>query len=56
MTNHPPPHMQKVDGSPKVPKIHELFIDIGATNKKAAERRVRVGNPITVNQDFEILN
>jgi len=56
VVGHPPPHMQKVDGSPKVPKIHELFIDIGATNKKAAERRVRVGDPITVNQEFETLH
>jgi len=53
---HPPPHMTKVDGEPKTPKIHELFIDIGSNTRKAAERRVRVGDPITVNQDFEMLH
>ena len=53
---HPPPHMIRVEGKPKVPKIHELFIDIGAKNRQAAGRRVRVGDPITVNQDFEMLH
>ena len=53
---NPPPHMKKVDGEPKVPKIHELFIDIGSNSRKAAEKRVRVGDPITVNQKFEILH
>ena len=53
---HPPPHMTKVDGEPKTPKIHELFIDIGSNTRKASERRVRVGDPITVNQDFEMLH
>jgi endoglucanase len=48
--------MQKVDGEPKVPKIHDLYIDIGCATRKAAEKRVRVGDPITVNQNFEMLH
>ena len=53
---NPPPHMQKVDGEPKAPKITDLFIDIGCSSRKASEKRVRIGDPITVNQNFEILN
>ena len=56
VVGHPPPHMIKVDGSPKVPKIHELFIDIGTKDRKAAEKRVRIGDPITVNQNFDVLH
>ena len=42
------PHLMRTDaGAPKVPKIHELFIDIGADSRNAAEKLVRVGAPIT---------
>ena len=56
VVGNPPPHMQRVEGEPKAPKIHELYIDIGANNQAAAEKRVRVGDPITVNQNFEMLH
>ena len=50
------PHLMRTDtGVPKVPKIHELFIDIGADSRKAAEKLVRVGDPITLNDQFELL-
>ena len=50
------PHLMRTDtGSPKVPKIHELFIDIGANSRKAAEKLIRVGDPITLNDQFELL-
>ena len=50
------PHLMRTDtGAPKVPKIHELFIDIGADSRKAAEKLVRVGDPITLNDQFELL-
>ena len=50
------PHLMRTDtGVPKVPKIHELFIDIGADSRKAAEKLVRVGDPITLNDQFEVL-
>ena len=50
------PHMQRVDGEPKAPKITDLYIDIGCDSRKATEKRVRIGDPITVNQNFEILH
>ncbi|MBT3842351.1 MAG: M42 family metallopeptidase [Verrucomicrobia bacterium] len=50
------PHLMRTDtGAAKVPKIHELFIDIGAGSRKAAEKLVRVGDPITLNDQFEVL-
>ncbi len=50
------PHLMRTDtGAPKVPKIHELFIDIGVDSRKAAEKLVRVGDPITLNDQFELL-
>ncbi len=50
------PHLTKVDGEPKLPKVQDLFIDIGAPDRKAAEKRVRVGDPITLNQEFQMLH
>jgi endoglucanase len=49
------PHLTKQEGDPKPPKIHEIFIDIGAGNKKEAEKLVRVGDPITLVDEFELL-
>ncbi|HEY6170193.1 MAG TPA: M42 family metallopeptidase [Verrucomicrobiae bacterium] len=49
------PHLTKQEGDPKVPKIHELFIDIGAKDKAAAEKLVRIGDPITLVDEFELL-
>jgi endoglucanase len=49
------PHLMKLEGDPKPPKIHDLFIDIGAGSRKAAERLVRIGDPITLALYFDIL-
>jgi endoglucanase len=49
------PHLQKGDGEPKPPKLHELYVDIGAKNKKDAEKLVSVGDPITLADEFELL-
>jgi endoglucanase len=49
------PHLTKVDGDPKPPKIHDLFIDIGVSSRKEAEKFVRVGDPITLTDGFDIL-
>ena len=49
------PHLKREDGEPKPPKIHELFIDIGARNRKEAEKLVRIGDPITLAEEFELL-
>jgi putative aminopeptidase FrvX len=49
------PHLSKIEGERKVAKIHEIFIDIGARDKKEAQRLVRIGDPITLNDQFEVL-
>jgi endoglucanase len=49
------PHLMKQEGDPKPPKIHDLFIDIGAGSRKEAEKLVRVGDPITLTPEFDLL-
>lgn len=49
------PHLSKGESDRKLPKIHDLFIDIGASNRKEALKLVSVGDPITLNADFELL-
>jgi putative aminopeptidase FrvX len=49
------PHLMKGDKEKKVPEIHDLFIDIGVSGRKEAERLVRVGDPITLADEFELL-
>ncbi len=49
------PHLMRAEGEPKPPKIHDLFIDIGVSSRKEAEKLVRVGDPITLADEFEML-
>jgi putative aminopeptidase FrvX len=49
------PHLMKLEGDPKPPKIHELFIDIGAEGKKEAKQLVEIGDPITLVDEFDTL-
>lgn len=42
-------HMQDPEDRKKVPEFHKMFIDIGATSKADALKKVRVGNAITYN-------
>jgi len=49
------PHLTKQEGDPKPPKIHEIFIDIGAGKRSDAEKLVRVGDPITLADEFDLL-
>ena len=49
-------HLSERDKDPKVPKMHELFIDIGAADGKEAAKRVAVGDPVTFVDDFEMLD
>ena len=50
------PHLMKEETDKKrPPKMHELFIDIGAKNKKDAQRLVCVGDSITLSDEFELL-
>jgi endoglucanase len=49
------PHLSKMEGEIKPPKIHDLFIDIGVSTRKEAETLVRIGDTITLNDQFELL-
>jgi endoglucanase len=49
------PHLMKDEKDPKPPKIQDLFIDIGARNRKEAQGLVRIGDPITLNDEFDLL-
>jgi endoglucanase len=49
------PHLMKSEGERKVPKIEDLFIDIGVTSRKDAEGLVRVGDMITLTDSFDLL-
>ncbi len=49
------PHLMKEEKDPKPPKIHDLFVDIGVGSRKEAEELVRVGDPITLTDEFELL-
>jgi endoglucanase len=49
------PHLSKLDKDRKLPEIHELFIDLGVGSRKAAEKLVSIGDPITLADEFELL-
>jgi len=49
------PHLTKADSGSQKPQIHELFIDLGAGSRKEAEKLVRIGDPITLVDEFEVL-
>jgi endoglucanase len=40
-------HLLPSDQRGKAPEIHDLWVDIGAKDKKAAEKTVRIGDPVT---------
>ncbi|MGL4944576.1 MAG: M42 family metallopeptidase [Thermoguttaceae bacterium] len=50
-----PIHLLNEEERKKVPKIHELWIDIGATNKEDAEKVVSIGDAITVELEVRSL-
>jgi endoglucanase len=45
----------RLEGEPKPPKIHDLFIDIGVSSRADAEKLIRIGDPITLVDEFELL-
>lgn len=49
------PHLTRADGDPKPPKIHEIFLDIGAANRADALTLVRMGDPVTISNEFQML-
>src|SRR5437868_8040375 len=49
------PHLTKQEGERKVPKMEALFIDIGVRSRAEGEKIVRIGDPITLVDQFEML-
>jgi endoglucanase len=49
------PHLMREEKEPKLPKIYDLFIDIGVKDRKEAEKVVRIGDPITLSDQFDLL-
>jgi endoglucanase len=49
------PHLMREEGDRKAPKIHDIFIDIGVSSREAAAKLVRIGDAITIDQEFDIL-
>ncbi len=47
-----PPHLQKSKEKDKVIEHDEMFIDIGAKNKKEAEKRVEIGDPVIFEPNY----
>ncbi len=50
------PHLTKMDAERRVPRMEDLFVDIGVSSREEAQKRVRVGDPITLVDEFEMLN
>ncbi len=48
-------HLLTSEERDKVPKTHELWIDIGAKDAAAARQRVAIGDPVTYDPTFELL-
>ncbi len=51
-----PIHLLKPEERSKAPKLADLWIDFGAIDKKDAESRISVGDPITFTPGMEMLN
>ncbi len=48
-------HLLEEDARSKAPKFHDLWIDIGAKDKKAAEELVKIGDCVTYAQELQRL-
>jgi endoglucanase len=49
------PHLTRSEPERKMPKMEDLFIDIGVDSRKQAEKLVRIGDPITLSDSFDRL-
>jgi endoglucanase len=49
-------HLRDRSKDPKPRELHEIFVDIGAASRKEAEKRIRIGDPVTFVDDFEMLD
>ncbi|MDR0327646.1 MAG: M42 family peptidase, partial [Planctomycetaceae bacterium] len=50
-----PIHLMDDEDRKKVPKIRDLWIDIGAKDKEEAEKLVSIGDPVTVELEYREL-
>jgi putative aminopeptidase FrvX len=50
-----PIHLLDEDERSKAPKLHDLWIDIGAKDKEDAQSKVRIGDPVTFAVEFQEL-
>lgn len=48
-------HMMDQEERKKVPEMHKLWIDVGAKDKKEAEKLVSIGDPIVLDYGFQAL-
>jgi endoglucanase len=49
-------HLMDEADRKKVPEIHEIWIDIGATSKKEALERISIGDSATYDHEFELIH
>jgi tetrahedral aminopeptidase len=49
------PHLMTGDEKKKVPEFHDVWIDIGAKDKKEAQELVTIGDPVTVTLGYREL-
>jgi putative aminopeptidase FrvX len=49
-------HMMEKDDEKKGIKMHELWIDIGASSKREALKRISIGDPMVFDAGFEIIS
>ena len=49
-------HLMSNEDRNKVPKLEEMWIDIGVENKKEAQKRVSIGDVATYDHEFELIN
>lgn len=50
-----PPHLSRDNKEPKATRIQDLYIDIGAKNRKETAGLVQIGDLITLDAHFEVL-
>ena len=51
-----PPHKMKAAERKKILEFEDMFIDIGASSKDEALKRVNIGDPIIIEQEFKELD
>ena len=49
-------HLMSPEDRKKVPELHEMWIDIGATSKKDALSRISIGDTVTYDHEFELIH